>query len=56
MHSRDILLAIALIISLPILVAGLGTSAGAGIAIGVALMVIGGVVWWYGSRRPEDGG
>jgi hypothetical protein len=50
MANRNVLLAIALIIALPVIVASLGTSGGAGIAIGVVLVLIG-VVWWVAENR-----
>ena len=50
MANRNVLLAIALIIALPVIVASLGTSGGAGIAIGVVLVLIG-VVWWVAESR-----
>jgi hypothetical protein len=50
MANRNILLAIALIIALPIIVASLGTSGAGGIAIGVVLVLVG-VVWWAAENR-----
>jgi hypothetical protein len=53
--SRQYILAgIAVVIAAPILVASLGTSAPAGIIIGVVLALGGGLWWILEARGPED--
>jgi hypothetical protein len=54
MAQRNLLLAIAAIISLPVLVASFGASQLSGIVIGAALILIGVVAWQVESRRTDD--
>ena len=54
MTRQYVLAGIAVVIAAPILVASLGTSAPAGIIIGIALVVGGGIWWSLEARGPDD--
>ena len=55
MPGRWLLICVALVIALPILVISVGTSASAGLLIGIVLFVGGGLWWLLGGDAAEGG-